>query len=179
MRLIKFFALLLAVSSLIYYSDSFAAKTTAAKPKKAAKPPRKYPHGCRELGYEFESSLLILKPVSESEDIQTVYLVHNKAPHPVHFIAKRDPKDYTAPPFENVIRGGQWGAFAMNQAAVEFICSTPDQAQTINCGDVLELCQYTRAKFGTAINGTYWIMPSSSQKEAVRRTIHDGVLLRW
>src|SRR3990167_9363031 len=108
-----------------------------------------------------------LQPVGDEGDIQTVYLIHNKTFHSIHLIANRNPKDYTAPPYENVIDSDKWAAFAMNRSVLEFSCRDSDKhGHLVDCRDPLELCQYKRPKFGTSTYGTYWIAQSTSLKAA-------------
>src|SRR3990167_9658809 len=136
----------------------------------ANEPAQKFPHGCRDLGYSFQNLMLLLKPVSDEENLQTIYFIHNKALDPIHIMSNRNPKDYTSPAYENVIDTDQWAAFAMNRSALALQCRVSDaNGELMNCKEVLELCQYNRAKFGTSTYGTYWVVQSANQEAAIKR----------
>ena len=172
----------LVLSSLLAFALVFSYNALAAtNSAKLKRPPRKWPHGCREIGYDFQSNLLVLNPVSDTEKIQTVYLIHNKSPQDIHFMAERDPKDITALDYENVIKGEQWAAFALNLPTVSFRCVVDNETnEQVDCAQTLELCQFNRAKFGTALYGTYWMIQSFAEKDTTyRELMRMGVLLRW
>lgn len=139
--------------------------------------PKKFPNGCREVGFEFKDGKLILNPVSEEGEIQTVYLVHNNSDNAVKFESEKLPGQVFAPNYKHTIDSNLWSSFSLGDPRVQFVCKSDDA--TVNCNDVVEVCQYTRAKFASHNGGTYWIKKSETQSQAVRSIISNGVLLRW
>jgi len=154
--------------SLIFISSSFALA-------------RKYPHGCKDVGYVFENRLLVLKPASENHP-QTVYLIHNKLKKSVKLIFIKPIGQGYMPHFKNIIKANKWGSFATDQPQLKFLCQISLKKRgkrTINCGSALELCQYIRAKFPGSHMGSYWAVRSDTQRNAKYTTIKQGVLLKW
>jgi len=146
-----------------------------------AKQPRRFPHGCRALGSKFHHDLLVLENAAE-EHPQTLYLVHNLSSGPITLKRKRLDSRDLAPIYKNTIKYDQWGAFATDKPMMYFACFSGDAKEysyQINCRDVLEICQYTRAKFGEGNMGNYWSVKSNGQRAAMRDAIKQGILLRW
>ena len=141
---------------------------------------RKFPHGCRDVGYEYKDGLLVFKPVVE-DGAQTLFLLHNKSHYKVHLQLVKLPHKPFAPKYENEIKGNQWGAFATDLPVMQFKCSydTGYDTQQTDCAQLFEICQYTRAKFSQHNGGNYWVINSGTQRNAVYGSIHNGILLRW
>ena len=161
------------ISSLFFLGSTFTNNALAAKKKKTK---RRFPLGCRPIGYEFKDNLLILKPVSNKERIQTLYLIHNVSHQPVYMEIKKLDTQAFSPSYENTINPNSWGAFALNQEVLQLSCST--HGSPLDCWDILELCQYNNAKFAEHNQGTYWIVKSGSRSHAVYGAIHNGILLK-
>ena len=142
---------------------------------------KRFPNGCKPVGFEYQDGMLVLMPVSETDQIQTVYLIHNMSHDTVNFISKKMPNQVFAPKYKHSIRPASWSSFSTNEHKIQFICKQGGYSygQQINCADVLEICQYPRAKFAPHNGGTYWIKKSESRRQAVRSVIRNGVLLRW
>lgn len=171
MRYLRTFLFLLVV---ILASN---ATTLAAESAKPAKSGKQFPHGCRTVGYEFQHRLLLLKPVSETPKITTLYLIHNRSHYAVSLAVVKLSSQPFSPSYKNTISAGQWGAFALNQSLLQLSCNA--NGFQVDCQNVLELCQYNRAKFAEHNQGTYWIIRDGSRHKAVRGSINNGILLRW
>jgi len=144
-------------------------------PKGSAK--RKFPHGCRELGFEFQSPLLLIKSNPKGQQ-QTLFLIHNITPTDIRL------KDETAPRFspnyEKIIPANSWAAFAFDSDLVQFNCSAAvNDENKFNCQHAVELCQYNNAKFPDQNFGTYWLEETGSRDETMEEAIQKGILLRW
>ena len=165
---------LLAISSIVCINFALSSSILA-------KQERRFPHGCRDVGSSFKGNLLILEPESE-ETPQTLFLVHNISGSPVMLKRKRvDSKDF-GPNYKNVIRYNQWGIFVTDKPMLYFSChSKPHDGYSyqLDCRDVVELCQFTRAKFGDGNNGNYWAVKSNGRRAGMRDAIRQGILLRW
>lgn len=164
--------LLLIAGLLLGYADFSYAKKG---------PPRKFPHGCRELGYEFKGPLLVLKPVSE-ETSQTLYLLHNSSHNKLVLELVHLPEQPFIPNFANEVHGDQWAALAMDRQIMQFRCQKMlggGRTQSVSCENTVEACQYTRAKFASNNRGNYWVENSNSKIGVVRTAITKGILLRW
>ena len=173
MKGLKVTCLTLLLLGAVISHSTLAAKKTRVK--------RRFPHGCRDVGYEFKNQLLVLKPQSE-EHPQTIYLIHNLSHGHLLLQLEKLPQHTFSPHYKNVVRPNQWGAFATDQSIMQFKCSKATRrsaGEQIDCGHVLELCQYTRAKFADNNMGNYWAVVSKTRRGAMNEAIAKGILLRW
>ncbi|ACJ18429.1 hypothetical protein [Coxiella burnetii] len=151
----------------IWISPSIAAKTGE----------QHFPSGCRMVGYEFKNNLLLLKPDSETEEVSTLYLIHNISPDAISFAVEKLPTQSFSPSYKNTINPNHWAAFALNQPFLQLKCHANEIS--VNCENVINLCQYNRAKFAEHNQGTYWILKNGTRYQAIRGAIDNGILLRW
>ena len=140
----------------------------------------RFPHGCRELGSKISNDLLILENAAE-EHPQTLYLIHNIYGGPVILKRLKTHDKDLGPLYKNKLGYNEWGAFAMDKQIMHFACYTGDGdlQQQVNCGQAIDICQYTRAKFGEGNMGNYWSVKSTDLYNAKRQAIQQGILLRW
>lgn len=162
----------LLFSVFIFHSTAIDAKSKKSK--------RKFPHGCRALGYGFADKYLILRPQTE-EGRQTLYLLHNKSYKPVKLILIKSSQQIHMPSYKNTIKGNQWAAFATDEHEMKFRCINPsnNQSTTLDCSKIFEACQYTRAKFDQGNMGNYWVVKSDPLRRTIYKSILYGILLRW
>ncbi len=143
---------------------------------------RKFPHGCRTVGFGFAHGLLVLQSTNE-DGPQTLYLIHNTAHEPIMMQQDKKKSEIFKSAYKNIIEPDEWAVFATDKNDLRMRCSTTfneEEGHQVSCADLLELCQYNRAKFGPSNGGNYWVVPSEPvQKTAVRKTIKNGILLRW
>lgn len=137
---------------------------------------RKFPMGCRQMGFEMVDGQLSLKVVMPDGLPQTLYLIHNKTSYDI--LLKNATASKFLPTYEKMIPHGRWAAFARDVSQINFICNTPD-GQFLDCKETLEVCNYNNVKFPDTNYGTYWITNTGSQHEAMRGSINKGILLRW
>jgi hypothetical protein len=143
--------------------------------------PKNFPKGCRPVGFTYEAGKLVLTPVSSSDNIQTVYLIHNNSAHPIKFTAEKIPGQDFVPQYINTIEAEQWSAFSMSNHRLQFMCEAGDgdsNAPT-DCAQSIHICQYPRAKFADHNSGTYWLKSAMTLQEMVQAIADDGILLRW
>jgi hypothetical protein len=141
----------------------------------------KFPRGCQAVGYEFHNGELILTPVrGEPGPLQTLYFMHNKSFSRVQLTAKKMLGQTFSPAYPNVIDPDQWGAFAIDQEQLDFVCSNEYRRGRLeDCERLLEICQYPRAKFAEHNMGTYWVSNSETLTDSVEQVTTDfGVWLR-
>ena len=143
---------------------------------------RKFPHGCRVVGFSFNNHRIVLKPANKenlSPDVpQTLYLIHNRSHH--IGVQVEVPKSSAEPfslTYKNTIKANQWAALSVDHSTMVFGCSTRSEG-SINCFRRVEICQYNNAKFASHNTGTYWVVNSGVQKTAVYGSIRSGILLR-
>lgn len=143
---------------------------------------RKFPHGCRSVGYSFVNRLLVLQPDETNPNPQTLYFIKNTSHHKILLTVEKLPNQIFLPSFNNEIRGNQWGAFATDEKVIRFRCiliPRNGQEETIDCADTLTLCQYNNVKFADNNHGNYWVVNSETLRNTIRTSINKGILLRW
>jgi len=161
--------LLLVFMGIIVTNTSFAAK----------KEKRKYPRGCENLGLTYKDDLLIISPNNESYK-QGVILIHNTSSRNLE-IEYFNPKHPKHGKWKNSIKAKRWSSFAADKL-MHFRCKkvTKKGSDAVACSEVLDGCQYPRAKIPLHMNGTYLITNDTySRNSVVRKTIRSGILLRW
>lgn len=144
----------------------------------------KFPRGCEAVGYEFKDMNAVLQPKQqEGEDsLQTLYMLRNASRNTLIVRNHVNKEAIVAPVWEATIYHNRWAAFATNKPLTKFQCQTQSRAQQktiIDCKDVIEICQYPRAKFSISNFGTYWVTSNQSQSGAIRQAVQKGILLRW
>jgi hypothetical protein len=149
-----------------------------AKPATEQIEKTRFPMGCRDMGFRFENNQLILHQIPEGL-VQTVYLMHNRAPFSVTLWV--DPPSRFYPDYEKTIKPDAWVAFARDLSEVIFHCKAKESQadETIDCSEAIEICNYNNAKFPDSNFGTYWITNSKNQSDTINSVIKKGVLLRW
>ncbi|MDQ2993762.1 MAG: hypothetical protein M3R00_02295 [Pseudomonadota bacterium] len=138
---------------------------------------RHYFLGCHPVGFSYANQDVVLNPVIVDEIGQTVYLLHNKSPYAIQVMADRIIDGSMVPALTSQINGDNWGAFAVHQPGFALACFS-EQGARVSCQNVLEVCQYPRAKFTLANRGTYWLSRNKSKYAARDDVVRKGILLR-
>ena len=168
-----FFLLLFLIPVITPALESTPESTPELTPEKTH-----FPTGCRDMGFRFEHNQLVLHKIPDGL-VQTVYLMHNRAPFPVTL--KIDPPSRFYPDYEKTVKPDAWVAFARDLPEVIFNCQAKEthSDEVIDCSEVIEICNYNNAKFPDSNFGTYWITNSKNQSDTINSVIKKGVLLRW
>ena len=124
------------IFSLIFATQSFAAI---------------FPHGCELKGFGYQENNLILNERPE----QSFYLLQNRSTHSIELEHHDIKNTFMSPKLHAKLDPLQWAAFASDIEDLQFKCSMNDADQIINlnCSEVLEVCQYPRAKFALSNKG--------------------------
>lgn len=136
-----------------------------------------FPRGCEVTGFNYSNQYLILNVVGD----QTIYFIQNRSNRPIR-LERHETRDvFISPKLEANIAPGYWSAFASDEKGMNFQCAYKNDAQTIrtNCADVLEVCQYPRAKFALSNMGNYWVSTNKPQALVVKEAVGKGVYLKW
>lgn len=137
-----------------------------------------FPRGCEVRGFGYSTDYLI---INEDGD-QTFYLIQNKSNNTVeleHYETNQDV--FMSPKLECKVSPNRWAAFASDVKNMHFNCFINENGQrvTTKCSNVLEVCQYPRAKFAVSNMGSYWVSTNKPQSQVVADSIHKGIFLRW
>ncbi len=133
--------------------------------------------GCHPVGFAFSENGIILNPLTVEDQQQTLYLFHNRSIADIKIKANEQVDPNLVPSLTVKLNGDSWGAFATLKSGLVFLCYT-DQGAQVNCQNVLEVCQYPRAKFSGANNGTYWVSSNQTKFAARDEVVHKGILLK-
>lgn len=158
-----------------------AGAVLAASVLSANAEPKQFPNGCKPVGFSYENGKLNLTPVSSSENVQTIFLFHNRSPQSIKFVSEKLPGQDFVPQYIHAMAPEQWSAFSISSKHLQFTCSSNDgeASSPISCEGSLDICQYPRAKFADHNSGTYWLKSASTMQEMIQVIVDDGILLRW
>lgn len=169
---------ILAVLFLGVGSVSYSAAQTEQNDNDEQK--QHYPLGCTPVGYQFSHYNVILKPTAKYEP-QTLYFIKNTSNKEVNLFQARTGNESFIVYLESTMKPQQWSALALDEKNAKFICTHQNKNQSshqiIKCKNVLDICEFTQARFGENHRGNYWVTENKSMKEAYQTTKLHGVLL--
>ena len=136
-----------------------------------------FPHGCEVTGFGFSQSYLVVN----DSGAQAFYLIQNRSAAPVELQRYETREVFMSPPLSAKIAPSNWAAFASDVENLYFQCfaSENDTTTKIDCRDVLDVCQYPRAKFALSNMGNYWVSTNKSQTQTINEAASKGIYLRW
>ena len=137
-----------------------------------------FPKGCEVTGFGYSQKFLILNETGD----QSYYLIQNHSNKQIemeHF--EKEPDVFMSPKLQSKIGPSRWAAFASDVSNTYFSCFTYEGGEkvTIQCSDVLEVCQYPRVKFALSNMGNYWVSTNKYQSQVIKDSIKKGKFLRW
>lgn len=137
----------------------------------------KLPRGCEVIGFGFKDNFLILNETGE----QAFYLIQNNSTHQIELELPETKEAFMSPRLESKLDAGNWSAFASNIENLNFQCfNLENNTKTlVNCSEVLDVCQYPRAKFPLSNMGNYWISTNKSQSQVIKEVTAKGTFLHW
>lgn len=135
------------------------------------------PRGCEVTGFGFYESYLVLNEKGE----QSFYLIQNRSNHPIELEHYETKEVFMSPKLHSKLDPLQWSAFASDVLGLYFKCFSleGDVENTYPCRDVLEVCQYPRAKFALSNMGNYWVSTNKMQPQVIKEATAKGIYLRW
>ena len=136
-----------------------------------------FPHGCEVQGFAFTGRDLLVNNKGD----QAFYLIHNNASQDIQLQRIEDPTAFMSPPLTAKISPDQWAAFASDIQNLPFECVYvhDNRTTTVNCSDVLDICQYPRAKFALSNMGNYWLSVDKDQRTIINDAVAKGIYLHW
>ena len=135
------------------------------------------PRGCELKGFTYSNNDLVL---NEHGD-QAFYLIQNHANTSIEIEINETKDIFMSPKLHSKLDASSWSAFASDVMDLHFKCYTQDSENTIslNCRDVLDVCQYPRVKFALSNMGNYWVSTNKQQAQVINDAVAKGILLRW
>lgn len=137
-----------------------------------------FPRGCEATGFAFQNQYLILNDDSR----QTLFLIQNAGNINISLehIETR-PDVFMSPKLESKLNLNQWSAFSSDISNFYFKCmqGEGETATQVNCGSVLNVCQYPRAQFPLSNKGNYWISTNKELSQVIKESASKGIYLKW
>jgi len=161
-----------------------SAGTSAEQLEDEFKDVTKSPLGCRDVGYQFNLSVLNILPEAEG-DRQSLYFIFNRLNQPINLYQMLGSNSTRSTYLNHVIRPQQWAVLSTSEKEVKYICTIDKVTQSksrygkvVNCGESLKVCEYARVKFGLNNRGNYWVVNSNSRGGAVGEVVRYGIIPR-
>jgi len=136
-----------------------------------------FPRGCEVSGFAYSENYLVLNERGE----QVFYLLQNRSNKPIELEIHETKEVFMSPKLHSKLEPFNWSAFASDVENLHFKCFTQDgeNTTTINCRDVLEVCQYPRVKFALSNMGNYWVSTNKEQGQVIKDATAKGIFLHW
>lgn len=136
-----------------------------------------FPRGCEVTGFGFNSGHLVLNEAGN----QSFYLIKNHSATPIQLQRVETHDVFMSPPLTAKFEPTSWAAFASDVENFHFECLTTDAESitTIDCRDVLEVCQYPRVRFALSNMGNYWVSVNKTQQQVINDAVAKGIYLKW
>ncbi|KTD51687.1 enhanced entry protein EnhB [Legionella quinlivanii] len=136
-----------------------------------------FPRGCEVTGFGYNGYNLVLNETGE----QSFYLIQNRSTHHVELQRIETKEVFMSPPLTAKLQAANWAAFASDEKEFNFQCFVVEDNNTekVDCREVLDVCQYPRAKFALSNMGNYWVSTNKPQREIINDAAAKGIYLRW
>lgn len=136
-----------------------------------------FPRGCEVTGFGYNGTNLVINDNGE----QTFYLVQNRSARNIELERVETRDVFMSPPLTAKLDPTNWAAFASDIQSLHFQCFNVEGANTekVDCRDVLDICQYPRAKFALSNMGNYWVSINKEQRQVISDSVAKGIYLRW
>jgi hypothetical protein len=147
-----------------------------------------FPRGCTVTGYAYKENNLILNEKGE----QAFFLVQNRSNKTIELEHVETKDVFMSPKLHSKLEPLQWAAFAADELNIQFKCFIPtnlpqanenptqeNSTLILNCGEVLDVCQYPRAKFALSNMGNYWVSTNKALGQVIKDASAKGIYLRW
>lgn len=140
--------------------------------------PSLFPRGCEVMGYGFSQHFLILNQTGN----QTLYLIQNHSSRTIeleHY--ETQPDAFMSPKLESQLSANHWAAFASDVKNLYFQCFVRNQEErvAVDCGEILDVCQYPRVKFALSNKGNYWVSTDKQKQQVLNDASAKGIFLHW
>ena len=137
-----------------------------------------FPRGCEVSGFGFQDPHVLLNDTGN----QTLYFIQNRSNIPIELEHVEVQDVFMSPKLQAKLGPLQWAAFASDRSNTHFKCFTRTEEDVItplNCGEVLDICQYPRVKFALSNMGSYWVSTNKPQAQVIKDATTKGIYLKW
>jgi hypothetical protein len=136
-----------------------------------------FPRGCEVTGFGYNQNYLILNDTGN----QSYYLIQNHSNSKIELERINTEEAFMSPPLHATLDPMNWGAFASDVKDLNFKCYQrfDENVSSVDCREVLEVCQYPRVRFALSNMGNYWVSINKSQGEIIQDSVTKGIYLKW
>ncbi len=137
-----------------------------------------FPRGCEVSGFNYSDNYLILNQAGR----QAFYLMQNRSNQSIQLERHETHDVFMSPKMEANLAPGAWAAFASDEQNLNFQCAIKkdeNKADRVDCGSVLDICQYPRARFALSNMGNYWVATNRPQNLVIKEAVAKGIYLKW
>lgn len=136
-----------------------------------------FPRGCEVTGFAYSNYNLILN----DSGAQSYYLIQNRSDTKIELQRHEAEDTFMSPPLQASLDPMNWAAFASDVKNVNFTCYKHIEENTtaVDCREVLDVCQYPRARFALSNMGNYWISINKLQNAVIQDSVDKGIYLKW
>ncbi len=136
-----------------------------------------FPRGCEVSGFGYNQDYLILNETGK----QTYYLIQNHSDSKIELEHPASEEAFMSPPLHATLEPMNWGAFASDVKNLNFKCykHIGETTASVECRDVLDICQYPRVRFALSNMGNYWVSFNKSQNAIIQDSVDKGIYLKW
>ncbi|MFT4058590.1 MAG: enhanced entry protein EnhB [Legionella sp.] len=136
-----------------------------------------FPRGCEVTGFAYSQNYLILNDTGK----QAYYLIQNHSDSRIELEHQASEEAFMSPPLHATLDSMNWGAFASDIKNLNFRCykHIGEGTSPVDCRDVLDVCQYPRARFALSNMGNYWVSFNKSQSGIIQESVAKGIYLKW
>lgn len=114
------------------------------------------------------------------DDNQSMYFLYNKANTAINLFQMRGEDSAHSAYLNHVIGARQWAVLSTNEKKVRFVCtvanSTSQYGDVIDCGQNIQVCEYTNVRYGLNNRGNYWLVNSNTKNSAINEVVHYGII---
>lgn len=136
-----------------------------------------FPRGCEVTGFGYNGTNLVLNESGK----QSYYLIQNRGPRDIELQRIEDHDAFMTPRLIARLKPTNWAAFASDVPHIYFQCFSLEGSNSVkvDCREVLDVCQYPRAKFALSNMGNYWVSVDKEQGQIISDSTAKGIYLHW
>ena len=150
--------------SLVFAMMSFSGQAASA-----------FPRGCEVSGFGYMGSHLVFS----NQGKQAFYLLQNVGSKAIELQRLANHEVFMSPSLSAKLSPHRWAALAADVDNLHFVCTYVDTNESVNCRDVIDVCQYPRVKFALSNMGNYWVSINKDQRQVINDSSAKGIYLRW
>lgn len=167
------------VNKIMFVSAAMTALLigTADAARAPAKAVSHFPRGCEVTGFGYNGTNLV---VNESGN-QSYYLVQNRSTQNIELQRFETREVFMSPSLTAKLQPSNWAALASDVGSLNFQCFSVEDENSVkvDCREVLDVCQYPRARFALSNMGNYWVSINKSQQQIISDSVAKGIYLKW